>query len=193
MNERSSLPPAYFDRLYAADPDPWRFATSDYERAKYQDTLRALGLGRFRSALEVGCSIGILTRQLAGRVDRLLALDVAETALAQARRRCADLQNVQFARARVPQDWPSGTFDLILFSEVLYYLSPSDIVHTAAAGLRSLSSDGIVLLVHWTGATDYPCSGDEAAELFIAACLPVLRTVTQERQAEYRLDRLQPA
>jgi SAM-dependent methyltransferase len=192
MNPRTSLPPAYFDRLYAADPDPWRFATSDYERAKYQDTLHALGPRRFRSALEVGCSIGILTRQLAERVDALLAIDVVETALAQDRRRCADVANVRFVRACVPQGWPDGAFDLILFSEVLYYLSPADIGRTAAATLRSFSPDGTVLLVHWTGATNYPCSGDEAAELFIADCVPHLRTVTQERRPEYRLDRLQP-
>jgi hypothetical protein len=37
---RQTLSPEYFDALYAADPDPWKFAASPYERAKYTLTLR---------------------------------------------------------------------------------------------------------------------------------------------------------
>ncbi len=81
-----SLEPAYFDALYAADPDPWQFATSAYEREKYDATLAALPT-RIGSAFEIGCSIGILTRRLAERCNTLLAVDVAKAALAAARRR----------------------------------------------------------------------------------------------------------
>ncbi|MGL6044624.1 MAG: SAM-dependent methyltransferase, partial [Sandaracinobacteroides sp.] len=62
-----SLPPAYFDALYRDDPDPWRFATSGYEAGKYAATMDALPRGRYGSALEVGCSIGVLTAELARR------------------------------------------------------------------------------------------------------------------------------
>ena len=79
--------------------DPWRFATSDYERAKYEATLAALPHEIYRDVLEIGCSIGVLTRQLAPRCEKLLALDVAAKALDQARARCADLAHVAF-RAR---------------------------------------------------------------------------------------------
>ena len=40
---RASMSPAWFEALYASDPDPWRFATSPYEAAKYDDTLASLG------------------------------------------------------------------------------------------------------------------------------------------------------
>lgn len=56
----TSLPPDYFDVRYAADPDPWNFAGSPYERDKYAATLAALPRERYASALEVGCSIGVL-------------------------------------------------------------------------------------------------------------------------------------
>jgi hypothetical protein len=39
---KKTTEPAYFDQLYAAQSDPWRFATSDYERKKYALTLDAL-------------------------------------------------------------------------------------------------------------------------------------------------------
>jgi predicted TPR repeat methyltransferase len=185
-----SMKPAWFEALYASDPDPWRFATSDYEAAKYDDTLAALGERRFASAFEVGCSIGVLTARLALRCDRLLAVDVADAALERARVACADLPWVSFARMQVPQDWPEGAFDLILFSEVLYYLGPADIQRTAALSVAALVPGGAVLLVHWTGPTNYPVSGDEAAESFAAACAGRLRSVTQARRAQYRLDLL---
>lgn len=188
MSVRGSLPPTYFDDLYARDADPWRFATSDYERAKYEATIAALPARRFAAGFEVGCSIGVLTRQLADHCDSLLAVDVADRALGKARMRCAECHNVAFGLMNVPADWPDRAFDLILLSEVLYYLSPLDIVRTAARTRASLSPGGVVLLVHYTLATDYPCTGDTAADIFIAAS--GLTTGRQQREPQYRLDLL---
>ena len=86
-----SLPPAYFDRIYQRNEDPWEFETSEYEAGKYEQTLAALDRPRYARALEVGCSIGVLTAQLAARADSLLGVDVSEKALDVARKRCAGL------------------------------------------------------------------------------------------------------
>ena len=118
---------------------------------------------RYRFALEVGCSIGILTRSLASRCDALVAIDAAQTPLVEARRRCADLPDVRFEQMFVPEQWPDGDFELILLSEVVYYLSREDVGRLAARVANSLAKGGSVILVHWTGPTDYPLSGDEAA------------------------------
>ena len=114
--------PGYFERLYESDPDPWKFASSEYERDKYAATMAALPPGRFARCFEVGCSIGVLTHELAQRCDALLGVDVAENALDQARTRLRDMPWVRFVRMAVPTEWPEGSFDLVLFSEVLYYL-----------------------------------------------------------------------
>lgn len=185
-----SLPPAYFDELYGKAADPWKFESSPYESAKFAATLAALPRARYGPAFEVGCSIGVLTTQLAPRCDRLLAVDVAQAALARARQACAGWPNVGFARMRVPDQWPEGQFDLILLSEVLYYLDSTEIDRAATSVLRTLKPGGVALLVHWTGPTDYPCSGDETAERFIAATAGTLKPVSQVRRAKYRLDRL---
>ncbi|MDR3535414.1 MAG: SAM-dependent methyltransferase [Acetobacteraceae bacterium] len=189
MSAQTSIPPDYFDALYAQDADPWRFASSDYERAKYAATLAALPMARCDAAFEVGCSIGVLTRQLAERCSTLLAVDVAEAALAQARRRCAGLDRVTVQRMRIPGEWPDRQFDLIVLSEVLYYLSPIDVVRTAARTQASLAPGGTVLLVHYTLPMDYPCDGNEASEIFIATS--GLAVIRQRREAQYRLDLLQ--
>ena len=184
----ASLPPSYFDGLYAADPDPWRFATSGYERDKYAATLAALAARRFANALEVGCSIGVLTRALAPQCRVLLALDVAEAALHQARARCADLAQVRFERRHVPQDWPDGSYDLILLSEIVYYLSETDVDALADRVRGAITPGGAVLLVHWLGLTNYPLSGDVASERLIARL--GFAPVRQRREPEYRLDLL---
>src|SRR4051812_39395374 len=129
---------AHFQRLYEASPDPWGFASNPYEQAKYRETLLALGDRRFASGLEIGCSIGVLTRMLAPRCDALLGVDLVEQPLEAARARCADQPWVQFRRMRVPAEWSAGQFDLIVLSEVLYFLAPADIDHTGRLVRASL-------------------------------------------------------
>ena len=186
MSRRTeSIGAAYFSDLYARDPDPWRFATSPYEREKYAASLAALPPGRFPSALEVGCSIGVFTRSLAERCDALLALDVAQEALTQARANCS-LPHVRFEERRIPEHWPPGRFDLIVLSEVLYYLVQDEVERVAVLARRALNPRGAILLVHYLGGTDYPLTGDEAAAAFIAAA--GLAIEHQSRAPLYRID-----
>lgn len=184
-----SIPAAYFDDLYARDPDPWRFASSPYEREKYAATLAALPRAHYASVLEVGCSIGVLTRQLADRTDALLAIDLATDALEEARRRCADHPLVRFDRVRVPEQWPAGRFDLILLSEVVYYLDRRDVAALAERVAASIAPGGDIVLVHWLGETHYPLSGDDAAEMFMASIAARgVGSAGGSRTDDYRLD-----
>jgi 2-polyprenyl-3-methyl-5-hydroxy-6-metoxy-1,4-benzoquinol methylase len=192
-----SVPPprsrdaAYFDALYKTNPDPWNFTGSAYEHRKYQATMAALEGRHFKRGFEIGCSIGVLTRRLAACCDDLLAADIAAAALAEAKRRCADMGHVRFANLRVPEQWPDGAlFDLILCSEVLYFLSADDIERVAARAASSLSPGGIVLLVNYTEQIDEPCGGDEAAEIFIAAARGALSVGFHQRQDRFRIDLL---
>jgi trans-aconitate methyltransferase len=189
-NGARSFDPSYFDRLYREKADPWDFATSAYERRKYAATLEALGGRHFHSAFEVGCSIGILTRQLAACCDSLLAIDVAPAAITKAQANCAGLPRVTIQRMHIPHEWPAQTFDLMLFSEVLYFLSLDDIAETADHSITSLQSGGTVLLVHWTGETDYPCGGDQAVEYYLSKCGRRLIPLAHRREPQYRLDLL---
>jgi SAM-dependent methyltransferase len=185
-----SVPTLHFDALYAAKPDPWNFVGDSYEQGKYDATMEALGDRRFAAAFEVGCSIGVLTRRLAARCDVVVAVDVAAAALAQARTRCADQKQVRIAGMRVPADWPSGRFDLILLSEVLYFLDLNDLRATAGQVLGSLAPEGLVLLVNWRGDTAAPFTGEAAADLFLQSCGDRLSPLLQRREPAYRLDLL---
>ena len=188
MSERSSLDRTYFETLYAQKADPWDFRTSPYEQRKYAATLAALSRPSYARALEVGCSIGVLTRLLAERCDKLLSVDTSARALAEAERDCADLDHVTFRLASLPVDFPDGSFDLIMLSEVLYYMSRADLVSVATRCGNALTIDGEITLCHWLGETNYPLTGDEAAGGFISALAPRFRVVRQHREPEYRLD-----
>ncbi len=190
---RASMDTAYFDALYAdGDGDPWKFATSDYEKHKYAATLAALPRERYARALEVGCSIGVLTQKLATRCDELIATEPVERALEQARTFCAERSNVRFEQASAPKNWPEGVFDLILLSEVVYYLTRPAVEALAARVEASLVPGGHVLLVHWIRKTDYPLSGDDAVTLFLSKS-PGLQVIRQERTTDYRLDLVEAA
>jgi SAM-dependent methyltransferase len=188
-----TIPPDYFDALYRADPDPWRFRTSAYERGKYDATLAALDAHRYRRGLEVGCAIGVLTRDLGRLCEHLLAIDVSDVALATARQHCADLLNIAFEKRMVPADFPDGPFDLIVLSEVLYYLTAADLQTAASRTVQALAPGGTILLCHWLGETDYPLTGAQATDLFVQ--FTAGRSLHHERLAdgEYRLDRLRDA
>jgi SAM-dependent methyltransferase len=181
---------SHFGQLYQSNPDPWGFLTDPYEAAKYRHSLEVLGERRFVSGLEVGCSIGVLTRLLAARCDALLALDIVDQPLQAAAQRCADQPWVRFRQMQVPGQWPAGRFDLIVLSEVLYFLSPADIDRCAALVAGSVLPNAKVLLVNWLGQSDDPCSGDQAADRFIAATAGKSRIERQDRPERYRLDLL---
>jgi SAM-dependent methyltransferase len=177
-----------FDRLYAADPDPWDFATSPYERAKYDATIRALDGRRFARGLELGCSIGVLTERLAAHCDDLLAVDLADAALTQARARLADLPHVRVERREIPEEFPAGPFGLIVASEVLYYLDDPALEAAVEAIAAALEPGGSLLAVHWRPHTrTYPQRGDDVHARLAALGWPA---GASERTPRYALDRL---
>jgi LmbE family N-acetylglucosaminyl deacetylase len=157
------------ERVHRERPDPWSI-DSAYERRKRAVTLACLPDEHYPTALEVGCSIGALAVDLAGRVDRLLALDASPTAVDAARERTKRLGHVDVRLARVPSEWPEGSFDLVSISEVGYFLSPRQLDQVVALALASLSAEGHLLLCHWRHQpVGWPLAGPAVHEAFLAA------------------------
>jgi len=166
MTSPATLPPAYFDALYQAAPDPWGFEDRWYEQRKYALSLASLPAARYQSAFEPGCSIGVLTRLLAGRCQALLSCDVAATAVRAATRRTADLPQVRVEQRELPRGWPDGRFDLVVFSEFLYYFGDHDLEQVLKNAVAALEPEGTLLAVHWRHpVADYPRSGDDVHQV----------------------------
>lgn len=179
---------ARFERLYQQSPDPWGYRTSRYEQEKYAATLAALPKQTHGLALEVGCSIGVFTGQLAGRCQYVVAIDFSLSALELARRNLQSVSNVDLLRASFPEETPPGSWDLIVCSEVLYYLQPPALADAIGWIKTQLSFGASVLTVSWRGiGRDEPLTGDELHDR-LARELARWHAL-DARQEQYRLDR----
>ena len=141
-------PPTPFEDLHARLADPWQVDDSWYERRKRAVLLAALPHASYPTALEVGCSVGALTQDLAGRCGQVTAVDLSAAAVARARHRLVGFDWVTVERRTVPEELPEGPFDLVVLSEVGYFLSPQELTATIAA-LESSRRDGAVVACHW--------------------------------------------
>ncbi|MHB1539654.1 MAG: SAM-dependent methyltransferase [Solirubrobacteraceae bacterium] len=152
-----------FERIYEDSRDPWGYLSSAYERDKYADTLAALPAKPIGRALEVGCSIGVFTEQLAPHVGQLVALDFSARALELARPRLSALANVTLVRGSFPEQAPAGPWDLVVCSEILYYLDRETLTAATAWLAARLCEGASVLAVSWRGhGVHEPLHGDEA-------------------------------
>ncbi|WP_045392949.1 SAM-dependent methyltransferase [Falsirhodobacter sp. alg1] len=149
--------------LYAATDDPWNHRTSPYEAAKYAATLDAIGPGPFDNALEIGCGNGTLLARLAPRCRRLTGIDCVRAAALAARAAVAGLPHVQVLEGSVPEDLPDLVPDLVLLSEVMYFLTHADI-HALCGWLRGTRAR--VVCVNWLGPTDEELDGQSALDTF---------------------------
>lgn len=177
----------HFETLYRADPDPWNYALSPYEQQKFAATLAGLHRPHYASGIEVGCSIGVLSAGLQRRCDRFLGLDLSPTALQLAHRRLAHCSNVALRQVDVPHHWPRRRADLIMLSEVLYYLDAEELSALAGHVHRSLLPGGEVVIVSFRGETGTPLSGLAASGLFIRALcrLRPFRAVVRPTNGSY--------
>lgn len=161
-----TLHTGHFRDRYAASPDPYGLADRWYEARKYALTVALLPRKRYGTAFEPGCSIGVLTAKLAPRCGSLLACDAIAAAVASARARTAALPGVRVEQRTMPQDWPPGEFDLIVFSEFLYYFGDDDLDQVLRLGISALRPNGQLLAVHWRHpAPDHPRTGDETHQV----------------------------
>lgn len=138
--------PVDFRRLYEDDADPWRLATTAYELEKYRSTVEAIEPLKPQSLFEPACSIGVLTHMLTAVCSHVVASDISEVAVRQARTR-APRATVDVGS--MPDDWPDASFDVIVASEFLYYL-PS--IQRQAFYRRSrahLTPTGAIVAIHW--------------------------------------------
>ena len=144
MNQRD-----YFEALYANTNDPWHYKTRWYEQRKRDISLAVLPKPHYPTAIELGCSNGVFSQSLANRCGQLLAIDGNAQAISLATQQLSQVANVNVQQAVIPEQLPSQHFDLIVISEILYYLNRQAVEQVLQWVNRSLNSQGTLLCVHW--------------------------------------------
>lgn len=145
----------HFEALFAAGADPWSYETP-YEQLKYRQTLSLLPAGQVNRALELACAEGRFTRLLAPRVGELIAADFSRIALQRAAAACP-APNVRFELLDLVRDALPDQCDLIVCSEVLYFLE--DLATLRAVGEKlaaALAPGGHLLMAHANLQVDDP-------------------------------------
>ncbi|RYG84539.1 MAG: methyltransferase domain-containing protein [Alphaproteobacteria bacterium] len=142
------IDPAGFEAMFRKDVDPWNYAASPFEAYKRDRLLKACGDRLYGRGLELACANGETTRRLASRCLRLLAIDASVTVVREAQQRTRHLANVAVRQAVLPGQMPRGPFDLIVASEILYYLRAADMLALLRRIESGLAPGGRVVLLH---------------------------------------------
>lgn len=140
---------AEYQRRFLVDHDPWAFETSDYERQKRRATIHACGAATGRRVLELGAANGVLAAELAALATDLVAVEGVPAAAHLAEARLASHPGARVVTGLIPDAVPAGPYDLVVASEILYYLQAGAYTQTLAALPRWLATGGRLIAVHW--------------------------------------------
>ncbi|RYX92840.1 MAG: methyltransferase domain-containing protein [Comamonadaceae bacterium] len=194
VNASQDVRQAEFEEMFAKNDDPWGFRTRWYELRKRDLTLACLPQARFRHAYEPGCANGELAAALATRCDYLLATDGAPGAVKLAKERLLPFAQVDVRQAWLPQDWPRGPvhdpdagFDLIVFSELGFYLDTAQLAALVAAMKASLARGGTLLACHWRHPVDGYALDGNAVHRILAGELDMPHLLGHQ-EADFLLD-----
>jgi 2-polyprenyl-3-methyl-5-hydroxy-6-metoxy-1,4-benzoquinol methylase len=175
---------AGFEKKFRAEIDPWNYTHSKFEQFKRLTLLRACGPSKRARILELGCAIGETSRRL-GRISlRLLAVDGSRTALAEAVRRTPHSGHITFRYAKLPEQMPRGQFDVIVVSELIYYLRQHQLKSLADRLISALAPGGMMVILNHRGPFDDAAVLPELAHRRLRLCL--FRRLCLVRDASYR-------
>ena len=190
---RGAVPPAtHFAALYAEGGDPWHVRSSRYEAQKRADNCDQLRGRTYPAGLDVGCGEGHLSRALieSGIALGVTGIDREAAIVERASSAHADLAPLTFRRGSLPDDLPDGAFDLVVMSEVLYFLDEQGLAALAAQLERRLAPGADLLIVSYLGETGTPLSGRASHDLLVALFGKTLRSISLRSRESYQAELL---
>lgn len=141
----------YYEQLYQTHEDPWAYAQAA-EQAKYRLSLEAARRWHPHPArvLEVACSLGYLTEQLADYAPEVYGFDLSETAVRATQERCQKHPRAAHIHVRVGDatrpGYPEGDFDVVFLQDVLLEIPETLRQAVLDQSLRLLTSGGVLIV-----------------------------------------------
>lgn len=123
-------------------PNPWHYDGTLEDEVRTSALLERLQHAHFDHALDVGCGEGRLINALTAIADHVTGFDISATAIERAQTRYPHIRFHQGDLLDVVRrpDVLAIPFDLVVASEVLYYLPTDDERKEAVAGLSHLGT-----------------------------------------------------
>ena len=190
--------PGFFEHFFD-EGDPFGFDRNPEEQLKFARTLEACGGESLGRVLELGCAVGSFTEVLAPYADQVLALDVSQSAVDRVAQRLAAHPHVRAVAMSIPAEFPEGTFDVVVASDVLYYLPVAELQRCVERIHASLADGGAFVAVHYVPRMGSLLNGDEAHDVVTAHAAQLgMRHVLADREEfgpgrAYRVDRFDKA
>lgn len=136
-------------QAHLAARDPWSLDTNRYEQTRYGLMLDLIRSEKevYESGLEIGCAAGSFTFRLRKLCKKLHVVDCEARAIEKCRLRLANASEVRFSVADISEctAW-CDSYDLIVVSEVLYYLETAERVAATVKTIASwLGLEGVLL------------------------------------------------
>lgn len=104
------------------DGDPWNLDGAALDQRRYLRQADLLSDRTYDRALEIGCAGGSFTEHLAPLCSSVLALDIADAAVARAQQRGLDGVEFRVADVMHTDVAADGPWDLVVLTETVYYL-----------------------------------------------------------------------
>ncbi|RIJ22299.1 class I SAM-dependent methyltransferase [Henriciella barbarensis] len=137
-----------FEQKFEADADPWQTWNSKYEAVKRASLAKAIGPRPYGRGLEIAAGNGSNTLMIANKTRRLIATEGAPAGAALVRKASQGEPHIRVVIHDVADRLPADAFDLIVISELLYYLGSEPFEMLAREVSRTLQPGGRLVLLH---------------------------------------------
>lgn len=177
----------YYETLYQSSEEPWNYRDRGVEILRHDAIIRVLSeiRPRYANALDIGCSLGQLTRKLAALTDEVFAFDISETAVRKARSQSGGVPFHFFIGTLPGLALVRSKLELILACDCIHEFVPEARREAAVREIRAaLAPNGLALFC------DYMRPGKEAAfrELLEKSDMEIVRIYRMYDRVWYQFE-----
>lgn len=156
-------------RYESPDKDSWSYTADPAHLERLQRILKALSPSEGKKVLELGCAEGFITKEIAKQAAQVVACELSPLAAERTRNACKGL-SVRVIVGDIRTCLPKETFDIILASDVFYYLTAAELSRVADTLAHGAAEDGRLIMANeWNSSYAQLTSPDQIIQTIMDA------------------------